>query len=225
MQPQTLFNNWRDALLTPGIELGLVLSAVAAVVLVNRWQLLSLFADFLLFYVLLIGLTLCVLKYLRTKFPLRPGIYCPIKHPQMVHRWSLYGFLYCVNLPFPFLNDMLPFVFRKRLCWLMGAAVPKGIVSIAGTVFDPHLVTLEEGCVMGQGSFLVPHAFVNCDGPKLIIGRVHLKRGAIIGAQAIVMPGVTVGEYAMVNAGSVVPMNTKIPPNEIWGGNPARKIA
>jgi acetyltransferase-like isoleucine patch superfamily enzyme len=39
------------------------------------------------------------------------------------------------------------------------------------------------------------------------------------------MPGVTVGENSMVNAMSLVAMNTKIPPNEIWGGNPAVKLA
>ena len=34
------------------------------------------------------------------------------------------------------------------------------------------------------------------------------------------MPGVTIGEGSLIAAGSVV--TKSIPPNEVWGGNPAR---
>lgn len=43
-----------------------------------------------------------------------------------------------------------------------------------------------------------------------------------IGHGAIIIAGVTIGDGAIVAAGSVVAKN--IPPCEIWGGNPARKI-
>jgi acetyltransferase-like isoleucine patch superfamily enzyme len=38
------------------------------------------------------------------------------------------------------------------------------------------------------------------------------------------MPGVEIGEEAIVAAGSIVPMNTKIGAGEVWAGIPARKI-
>jgi len=47
-----------------------------------------------------------------------------------------------------------------------------------------------------------------------------------IGAHSIVLKGVTIGENSVIGSGSVVTKD--IPPNEIWGGNPAvflRKIA
>ena len=43
-----------------------------------------------------------------------------------------------------------------------------------------------------------------------------------IGANAVILRGVTIGQGAVVAAGAVV--TKKIPPNEIWGGLPARKI-
>ena len=43
-----------------------------------------------------------------------------------------------------------------------------------------------------------------------------------IGAASVILSGVTIGRGAIVAAGSVVTKD--IPPCEIWGGNPARKI-
>lgn len=48
----------------------------------------------------------------------------------------------------------------------------------------------------------------------------RVKRGASIGANATIVCGVTIGEYAMIGAGSVVTHD--IPPYTLWYGNPAR---
>jgi len=47
-----------------------------------------------------------------------------------------------------------------------------------------------------------------------------IKRGASIGANATILGGVTIGEWAMVGAGSVVTRD--VPDGELWVGNPAR---
>ena len=57
---------------------------------------------------------------------------------------------------------------------------------------------------------------------KFIKKKVHIKRGVFIGANAIILKGVTIGEKSIVAAGSIV--TKSIPNNEIWGGNPAKKI-
>ena len=41
---------------------------------------------------------------------------------------------------------------------------------------------------------------------------------------AVVLDGAVVGQGAVVAAGAVVLAGTKIPPYEIWGGIPARKV-
>lgn len=46
-------------------------------------------------------------------------------------------------------------------------------------------------------------------------------RGASIGANATILAGITIGECAMVGAGSVVTKD--IPPFTLWYGNPARQ--
>ncbi|WP_150468054.1 acyltransferase [Francisella sp. SYW-9] len=51
--------------------------------------------------------------------------------------------------------------------------------------------------------------------PKTII-----KKGASLGANSTVLPGITINENAMIGAGSVVTRN--VPANEVWLGNPAR---
>lgn len=51
---------------------------------------------------------------------------------------------------------------------------------------------------------------------------IHIKRGAWIGAGAIILSPINIGEYSIVAAGSVVTEN--VPPYTLVGGVPARKI-
>lgn len=57
---------------------------------------------------------------------------------------------------------------------------------------------------------------------SLMVGHIHIKRNAWIGANATILPGVTVGENAIVAAGAVV--SKDVPDNAIVGGIPARVI-
>ena len=47
-----------------------------------------------------------------------------------------------------------------------------------------------------------------------------VRRGASIGAGAVILCGIEIGEKAMIGAGSVVTRN--VPAGELWLGNPAR---
>jgi acetyltransferase-like isoleucine patch superfamily enzyme len=51
---------------------------------------------------------------------------------------------------------------------------------------------------------------------------VLLKKGSFIGAHTIILKGVTIGERAVIGAGSIV--TTDVADDEIWAGNPAKKI-
>ena len=43
-----------------------------------------------------------------------------------------------------------------------------------------------------------------------------------VGANSVLLPGITIGDNSLVAAGSVV--SRDVPANEIWGGVPARKL-
>ena len=41
---------------------------------------------------------------------------------------------------------------------------------------------------------------------------------------AVVFPGCTIGDGAMISAGSVLSKGTKVGPGEVWAGVPARRV-
>lgn len=95
-------------------------------------------------------------------------------------------------------------------------------------VFVYHGVTVEEGVFLGPGVILtndrLPRA-INPDGTQKSdadweVSTTHIGRGASIGARAVILPGLTIGEYAMVGAGSVVTHH--VPAYGLVYGNPAR---
>ena len=87
-------------------------------------------------------------------------------------------------------------------------------------------VHLWNGLRIGNDVFIGPNAtFTNDKFPrsKRHLAQVlmtHIQDGASIGAGAVILPGVTVGQNAMVAAGAVV--TRSVPPNAIVKGNPAR---
>lgn len=58
--------------------------------------------------------------------------------------------------------------------------------------------------------------------PEFVLARTFVGRGASIGAGAVVLGGHTIGEYALVGAGSVVTRD--VPAHGLVVGNPARQI-
>jgi len=55
---------------------------------------------------------------------------------------------------------------------------------------------------------------------KSWLGKTDVKRGASLGANATIVCGVTIGEFAMIGAGAVVTRN--VPPHALWLGVPGK---
>jgi acetyltransferase-like isoleucine patch superfamily enzyme len=87
-------------------------------------------------------------------------------------------------------------------------------------------VQLWDGIAVEDDVFLGPNAtFTNDPFPRSKrrpqeFRRTTIKRGASIGANATILPGLTVGEGAMIDAGAVLTHDA--PPRDILVGNPAR---
>ncbi|GCE46793.1 acetyltransferase-like isoleucine patch superfamily enzyme [Thermosporothrix hazakensis] len=107
-------------------------------------------------------------------------------------------------------------------------------VRIGSRVKIQNNASLFEGVSIEDGVFIGPHVcFTNDMYPRAITpdGRLKgaedwevtptlVKYGASIGAGAVIVCGVTIGEFALIGAGSVVTRD--VPPHTLVLGNPAR---
>jgi UDP-2-acetamido-3-amino-2,3-dideoxy-glucuronate N-acetyltransferase len=105
--------------------------------------------------------------------------------------------------------------------------VSPGVV-LGNNVKVQNNVSLYTGVICGDDVFLGPSmVFTNVINPRSAVSRKEefrqtlVKKGASIGANATIICGVEIGEYALVGAGSVVTKNVK--PYALVIGNPARQ--
>lgn len=68
----------------------------------------------------------------------------------------------------------------------------------------------------------MPAAAHRYSGSRDWLSATHVGRGASLGGGAVVAPGVSIGEYALIGAGSVVTRD--VPPHSLVVGHPARPI-
>lgn len=100
-------------------------------------------------------------------------------------------------------------------------------VQIGNRVTVKSGVQLWDGAVIEDDVFIGPNVtFTNDLTPRskkypIKFEKTCVKRGASIGANATIIAGHIIGEYALIGAGSVV--TSDIPANTVWYGNPARQ--
>ncbi|KAL4982610.1 hypothetical protein BDW68DRAFT_182381 [Aspergillus falconensis] len=97
---------------------------------------------------------------------------------------------------------------------LLGGRVGKRIYwpSVGPGIQDFDLVEVGNDVVFGSRSYLV-----TSDGSGR--ERVTISDGAMLGDRAVVLPGVTIGEMAMVGSGSLLRRNGFYPPDTVWTGS------
>jgi len=97
-------------------------------------------------------------------------------------------------------------------------------INHACSFLDMGSITIEDGALIGPRVNLVTenHPLDPDQRSALVTKPITIKRKAWIGAGATILPGVTVGENAVVAAGAVV--SKDVPDNTIVGGVPAKFI-
>ena len=92
---------------------------------------------------------------------------------------------------------------------------------------EPYLVTIGNNVQVTRGVMIHTHGGAHVARRQYpeydVFGQVVIKDWAYIGANSQIMPGVTIGEGALVAAGSVV--TKSVDPYTVVGGNPARFIS
>ncbi|MEZ8968470.1 DapH/DapD/GlmU-related protein [Vibrio breoganii] len=97
-------------------------------------------------------------------------------------------------------------------------------------IFVTTSVNIEDNVMIGGGCKIWDtdfHSINHIDriqkGDSNIISKpIIIKKNAFIGAGSFILKGACIGENSVIGAASVVTKN--IPDNEVWAGNPARKI-
>lgn len=105
---------------------------------------------------------------------------------------------------------------------------------IEGEAVVGDRVTIKSGVYVWSGARIDDDVFI---GPNVTFTNDHhprsrrypnefativIERGASIGAGAVLLPGIVIGEYAMIGAGSVVTRSA--PAHALVYGNPARQV-
>lgn len=107
-----------------------------------------------------------------------------------------------------------------------GLKVGKNFSYQAGLVLDPShywLVEIGNNVTFARNVYILAH---DASTKKHIgytkVGKVKIGDNVFIGANSIILPGVTLGSNCIIGAGSVVTKD--IAPNTIATGNPAKKL-
>lgn len=81
----------------------------------------------------------------------------------------------------------------------------------------PELITIEDGAILGMHSHIATHEVTHS---HIRLGKVRIGRNALIGGQATVRSGVSIGENSVVALRSFV--TEDVPPNTLVTGMPER---
>jgi UDP-2-acetamido-3-amino-2,3-dideoxy-glucuronate N-acetyltransferase len=123
-----------------------------------------------------------------------------------------------------------------------GCIIGKNVYVDAGVVIGDRVkiqnnVSVYHGVTVEDGVFIGPHVcFTNDKLPRAInpdgslktdddweVTPTLVRRGAAVGANSTVLPGITLGRWSMVGAGSVVTRD--VHDHALVRGNPARRVA
>lgn len=82
-------------------------------------------------------------------------------------------------------------------------------------------ITIEDNVQIGPNVTFTNDKYPRAKQP-FELQRTTIKKGASIGAASVILGGITIGENALIGAGSVVTKD--VPANELWLGNPAKFV-
>lgn len=130
----------------------------------------------------------------------------------------------CFNFLVIEICRFLPFLELKNFCYrhLLGMRVgPDASVGLMAMfdIFRPDYISIGANSIIGYNVTILCHEFLP---REYRLGTVEIGRDVLIGANATVLPGVRIGDGAVVAAGAVV--TADVPARTLVAGVPARVV-
>lgn len=119
---------------------------------------------------------------------------------------------YCPVLP------LKNWIYRRLLGMKVGEYTAFGLMVMVD-VFFPEKISIGRNTVIGYNTTILTHEYLI---KEYRIGHVMIGDEVLIGANTTLLPGVTIGDGAVVAAGSVV--HKDVPPGAFVGGHPLREL-
>lgn len=117
-------------------------------------------------------------------------------------------------------------IFLLRAC---GVTVGKGCYigfNVSCDTNYPELISIGDNVTISHNCMLITHSMTPAQSYLgnfyRRVAKVSIDDGAWIGANSIILPGVSVGRDCMIGAGSVVACSTDH--RSLWVGNPCRRV-
>lgn len=142
----------------------------------------------------------------------------------------IYGFKRLRNYILLLLSMIAPFnSLRVKLNKWKGVNIGKNVYIGMFVFLDnayPEYIYIEDKAAINAGTMIITHLNPYIHFEKVLratVNPVVIREGAFVAVRSVLLPGVTIGEYAMVTAGSTV--SKDVEPYTIVRGNPAVKVA
>lgn len=119
---------------------------------------------------------------------------------------------YCPSLP------VKNWIYRHILGMKVGKETAFALMVMVD-VFFPEYIEIGDNSIIGYNSTILCHEYLT---REYRLGRVRIGSNVMIGANTTILPGVTIGDNAVIGAGSVV--HKDVEPNTFAAGNPLRVI-
>jgi len=117
----------------------------------------------------------------------------------------------------PFLS-MKNWLYRTFLKMKVGDYTSFALMVMPDIMF-PEKITVGKNSIIGYNTTILAHEYLI---KEYRIGEVIIGDDVLIGANTTILPGVTIGDGAIVSAGTLV--HKDVPPGVFVGGNPMRLI-
>ncbi|WP_423408179.1 acyltransferase [Heyndrickxia sp. MSNUG] len=117
----------------------------------------------------------------------------------------------------PFLG-MKNWLYRHLLRMKVGDQTSFALMVMLDVMF-PEKISVGRNTVIGYNTTILAHEYLI---KEYRLGDVNIGSEVMIGANSTIMPGITIGDGAIVSAGTLV--HKDVPPGTFVGGNPMRVI-